>query len=418
MWLELGGHMHTMKTTSFRLPAPSKRSHVLSAQRNLKMARSAHAYVRGNTEKFYEWLSAAHTRLVPQGPAIWICGDCHLGNLGPIADRAGKIDIQIRDFDQTVIGNPAHDLIRLALSLVTAARGSDLPGVMTARILEQIMRGYEQALRGLSPGRQQRNERPESVKVVMRRALKRTWKHLIKERLRDTSPSIPLGKCFWPLSKQENAELRKLFKEETVRRLVTSLKSRNDDAQVEVLDAAYWLKGCSSLGRLRFAVLVGVRNGKHKKADLCLIDIKEAVATDAPRAPRSQIPRDHAKRVVEGARRMAPELGNRMLAARFLTRSVVIRELLPQDLKLQIDRLSAKEALKAAHFLALVIGRAHARQMDVETRNTWSSTLKRNRPRRIDSPSWLWLSVRDLMLSHEGAYLEHCRCYALQKRAA
>jgi uncharacterized protein (DUF2252 family) len=31
--------------------------------------------------------------------------------------------------DQTVIGNPARDLIRLGLSLATAARGSDLPGI-------------------------------------------------------------------------------------------------------------------------------------------------------------------------------------------------------------------------------------------------------------------------------------------------
>jgi uncharacterized protein (DUF2252 family) len=32
------------------------------------------------------------------------------------------IAIQIRDLDQTVIGNPAHDIIRLALSLATASR--------------------------------------------------------------------------------------------------------------------------------------------------------------------------------------------------------------------------------------------------------------------------------------------------------
>jgi uncharacterized protein (DUF2252 family) len=29
--------------------------------------------------------------------------------------------IKIRDLDQTVIGNPAHDIIRLALSLATAS---------------------------------------------------------------------------------------------------------------------------------------------------------------------------------------------------------------------------------------------------------------------------------------------------------
>jgi uncharacterized protein (DUF2252 family) len=51
-------------------------------------------------------------------------------------------------FDQTVIGNPNHDLIRLALSLSSAARGSDLPGVTTAHMLEQMMIGYQKALKG------------------------------------------------------------------------------------------------------------------------------------------------------------------------------------------------------------------------------------------------------------------------------
>jgi len=73
------------------------------------MARSAHAYVRGNTGKLYEWL-AADGRVHPQGPSVWICGDCHLGNLGPIADADGNVQIQIRDLDQTVIGDPAHSI--------------------------------------------------------------------------------------------------------------------------------------------------------------------------------------------------------------------------------------------------------------------------------------------------------------------
>ena len=107
------------------------------------MARSAHAYVRGNTLKFYEWLESAGGKLVPEGPPVWICGDCHLGNLGPVADARGRVKIAIRDLDQTVIGSPAHDLIRLGLSLATAIRGSDLPGVTTAIMLEQMVEGYE-----------------------------------------------------------------------------------------------------------------------------------------------------------------------------------------------------------------------------------------------------------------------------------
>jgi uncharacterized protein (DUF2252 family) len=34
-----------------------------------------------------------------------------------VAEAKGRIEIEIRDLDQTVIGNPAHDLIRLGLSL-------------------------------------------------------------------------------------------------------------------------------------------------------------------------------------------------------------------------------------------------------------------------------------------------------------
>jgi len=51
------------------------------------------------------------------------------------------VKIEIRDLDQTVVGNPAHDLIRLGLSLATAIRGSDLPGVTTALMLEQMIDG-------------------------------------------------------------------------------------------------------------------------------------------------------------------------------------------------------------------------------------------------------------------------------------
>jgi uncharacterized protein (DUF2252 family) len=51
--------------------------------------------------------------------------------------------------------------------------------------------------------------------------------------------------------------------------------------------------------------------------------------------------RDNAQRVVRGARNLAPFLGERMLAMRILGTSVVIRELLPQDLKLEMEAIGA-----------------------------------------------------------------------------
>jgi uncharacterized protein (DUF2252 family) len=135
-----------MKNKSKNYPSFAERSTVLHQRRNLKMASSAHAYVRGNTLRFYEWLAEANKRRIPQGPPVWICGDCHVGNLGPLADTDEQTDIKIRDLDHSIIGNPAHDLIRLGLSLAMAARGSDLPGVTTAKMIEQLTEGYEEAL--------------------------------------------------------------------------------------------------------------------------------------------------------------------------------------------------------------------------------------------------------------------------------
>src|SRR6476620_3444600 len=118
-----------MTNPKFEPPPPDGRRALLTAQRNHKMARSVHAYVRGSTVQFYEWLERVESGALPEGPEIWLGCDCHVGNLGPVANAQGKIDVQIRDLDQTVVGNPAHDLIRLGLSLATAARDSDLSGV-------------------------------------------------------------------------------------------------------------------------------------------------------------------------------------------------------------------------------------------------------------------------------------------------
>jgi uncharacterized protein (DUF2252 family) len=377
------------------------------------MAGSAHAYVRGSTAQFYRWLEERGARAVPRGPPIWICGDCHAGNLGPLAAANGKIHVQIRDLDQTVIGNPNHDLIRLALSLASAVRGSDLPGVTTAHMLEQMMIGYQRALKGPRAQNQIESDKPESVRVVMRKAMSRTWKHLAKERLKDMKPNIPRGERFWMLSKQEDKAIATLFTNEAVRKLVTSLKSRPAEAKVEVLDAAYWMKGCSSLGRLRFAVLLNISTGKSKDDEFCLIDIKEATPAVAPRAAGAGMPRDNGKRVVEGAKHLSPALGDRMMAERLLGRSVVIRELMPQDLKLDIDQLSREEAVNSARYLAEVVGKAHARQMDPATRRQFLASFKVRKSAQLDAPSWLWSGVVELTSVHEAAYLAHCRKYAL-----
>ena len=296
-----------------------------------------------------------------------------------------------------------------------AARSSDLPGVITAKMMEVLVEGYESAFR---PGDDLRlGKKPKSVRVALKTAHRRTWKELAHERTQGKTVHIPLGKRFWSASRQERKEITALVESAPARALLTALRHREDDAAIKMLDTAYWMKGCSSLGLLRFAVLLDVNEQASESSDLCLFDIKEAVTAAAPRYRDAGMPRDNAERVVTGARHLAPHLGSRMLATRLLERPVFVRELLPQDLKLEIDHVSQEEALRAARYLARVVGQAHARQMDEATCRAWYTELARQRSKTLEVPSWLWRSVVDLVANHERAYLEHCRRYALAEQA-
>jgi uncharacterized protein (DUF2252 family) len=56
--------------------SPDARASALSKTRNAKMARSPHAYVRRNTIAI---TNGSQSGTLPEGPAIWICGDCDIG---------------------------------------------------------------------------------------------------------------------------------------------------------------------------------------------------------------------------------------------------------------------------------------------------------------------------------------------------
>ena len=390
-------------------PIPSQRSATLNAKRELKMARSAHAFVRGSTSQFYKWLASPQTTSIPQGPPVWICGDCHIGNLGPIGHHSATAVVEMRDLDQTVIGNPAHDLLRLALSLAMAARSSDLPGVTTARLTEDLVAGYEAAFEGEAVS-EQIDELPPPIRLVMKRAVKRTSKRLLDERI-GARKSIPIGKQFWELSDEERDAVTRLVEQEPIRGLITALEGNDAQRPITLVDATFWVKGCSSLGLWRVAALVEYR--EKKKRTLALLDIKQAVEAVAPWATDTNTGLAPGMRVLQGAKRLAPALGSRMLAGAILDRSVFIRELLPQDLKLELDHVDADEARRLAYYLGMVVGRAHRRQMDGDATRAWTAELASHRTKNLDAPSWLWQALVELVALHEHAYLEHCRRYAL-----
>jgi uncharacterized protein (DUF2252 family) len=402
-----------------RLPiSAEERAPLLDARREAKMTASAHAYVRGSTKQYYKWLAGRSGRSLPKAPAIWISGDCHVGNFGPVGAKTGEIEIELRDLDQTVIGSPAHDVVRLALSMAMAVRASGLPGAVTARVVERIARGYEIVLEGRASHREfVLTKPPADVTKVLRAAGRRSRKELFAERVGKAPRIIPMGNRFWPLTTHEREAVEKLVETKKIRTLVTGLASRDDDADVSLVDAAYWVKGCSSLGLWRCAALLEIGSHKSLKnkatSTLALIDIKEARHALAPRSPSSPPLKHHGDRVVLGARALSPALGERMAYATLLDRDVFVRELLPQDLKFELSELTEKSACAVAYYLANVVAIAHARQLSVDDCAAWLEVFRKGHAPNMTAPAWLWHSTVDLVALHEAAYLEHCREHAL-----
>jgi uncharacterized protein (DUF2252 family) len=396
-----------------RLPiSPEERLPLLDARREAKMTSSAHAYVRGSTKRFYEWLASSRGQSLPDAPSIWIGGDCHVGNLGPVAAKDAEISIQLRDLDQTVVGSPAHDVVRLSLSLAMAVRASGLPGAVTAHVVESVARGYEVVLEAAASEREFLLEKPpEQVTSVLREARTRSRKQLFAERIGKAAGKIPMGKRFWPLLPEERDAVEALVGSTKAKKLITGLASRDDDAAVELIDAAYWVKGCSSLGLWRAAALVRVGTGKDRS--LALIDIKQAMAPLSPHTHDAKLPSHEGERVVAGAQALSPSLGDRMAPADILDKQVFVRELLPQDLKFELETLKEAEALAIGSYLASVVASAHARQLSPAEAGGWLETFRKSNAQNMTAPDWLWAAVVDLVALHEGAYLEHCRKHAL-----
>lgn len=389
---------------------------LLEQRRDMKMSRDAHAYVRGSTARFYDWLATGEGQALPTGPMVWICGDAHVGNMGPIACSDGEVAVEIRDLDQTVVGNPVHDLVRLSLSLAMAARSSDLPGVVTALLVEELMMGYLEALGGRPPA--STTKESAAVRFVVREANKRSFRHLHRDRLGDADAlKLRQGLRFWPLSEEERSDVDAFLDRDRIRALVTLPKHRDEDADIRVADAAFWVKGCSSLGLWRCAALLEIAGGKGRRG-FCLLDIKQAVSPLAPRAEGSTLPTHFGERVVEGARSLSPVLGHRMVSGTIAGRAVFVRELLPQDLKIELEMLDESEARATARALARLLGTAHVRQMDRAHQKAWTKSLRAATSKSIHAPSWLWRSVVDLVGIHERAYLEHCRQHALARARA
>ena len=276
----------------------------------------------------------------------------------------------MRDLDQTVIGNPAHDLVRLALSLAMAARSSDLPGVTTARMTEDLVAGYERAFEGERAVRGDR--RPAAADPARHEA--RGQAHLEapvrRAARRATRGKIPLGRRFWRLADDERDGDRASSS--------SSSRSASWSTKLEERDAED-AESRSSTPRSGSRAAARSACGAPPCSSSSARRAKKGEARRVARAARHQAS-GRAGRAVGRGRRSGPRAGRararRCAAARAGARRAHGRGDAARSLGVRARAVAAgsqgrarssstpSDARAVAYYLGMVVGRAHRRQLD------------------------------------------------------
>lgn len=98
---------------------------------------------------YYLWVArwAATLPKLNDAPRVWSVGDLHMENFGTWRDAEGRLIWGVNDFDESHVGPYTNDLVRLATSVLLAARTRQLQ-ISERKASAVILSGYVSALQG------------------------------------------------------------------------------------------------------------------------------------------------------------------------------------------------------------------------------------------------------------------------------
>jgi uncharacterized protein (DUF2252 family) len=297
----------------------------------------------------------------PLAPEGLIVGDLHLENFGIYRGMSGDLTFDVNDFDDVGYGPLDVDLKRLCTSALL------LPGLAhgvrhaAAKAIAAAWADELSKLGGRFP------IPPWGASKAEGRI-----KELLSERGHKDRPEM-VARCA-PEKGHDRLEQGVKFVRpgkqwsEVVKRAVAEylsnlaqLKAPDAPEGWNVLDLAYRFKGLGSLGRLRFAVLLG--HGSERR----LIELKEARSSAMDDARGRPPLRDRGRVQTAAIRRLQADPWPRVAATSFGSLAALGRENEPEEEKVGSDRFAAgdskHEELNAyARQCGQVLARLHARE--------------------------------------------------------
>jgi hypothetical protein len=299
----------------------------------------------------------------PSAPDGVIVGDLHLENFGTYRGASGALVFDVNDFDEVGSGPLDLDLRRLCTSAML------LPGLergprraAASHVARAWAEGVER-LGGRFPIPAWGLDKAEGwLQRLLQEKGRRTEPELVarvapgkgRRRFGEDGDPPRFAHPAAPWSRQVEAALVEY------REHLKQLKADVPVKDWELLDVAYRFKGTGSLGRIRFAALLG------KGEERMLLELKEASRSALDQARDRQAPIGGRARVQTAAiRRMQGDPWPRVAAAHLGKFPVLVREIQPEEEKLGCARFAdagERDQLPAyARQCGEVLARLHCR---------------------------------------------------------
>jgi uncharacterized protein (DUF2252 family) len=376
-----------------------------------RMASSPFAFLRGAAPLFYHILAAVPDLAAgPEGEG-WIVGDLHAENFGayrPMSHHAddtlehedasdfSNVAFSLNDFDDAIVGPLRLDLIRFTTSLLLAFRSIGLKGSEAVAACDLMLQAYCSAFfDGIEPA-----VVPRAVDELVRRSSARSAKELLEDRteVRGHRRVFMRGPRYRDLPDEILAELPRALD-----RYADSLTNGEKAHRKHwtVADASHRIAGTGSLGVLRVAILLGIKDGKEPR---WILDMKAEGQPSACLLGIAARP-DGAQRVVDATRALL-QMPPRMLGVTELQgQSMFVRRLAPQEDKIDFLTVRSAESVGLAAFFGSLVGKAHKRAVTIAPKRPWTAS---------DREAILERAIR-LCGLHEAIYLWHGRLTAAKR---
>ncbi len=232
---------------------------------SLKLARlelSAFSFFRGTYHIFCSDIQDGQFRKWPTTSASGpIVGDLHTENFGTFRAIDNKIVYDINDFDETTTSHYEYDLRRLATGVLLAAHDNQQRTGDGLNAAEACVRSYLQTLIRFEKAKSrqafQETSSPKLVQRLRGTAQEKKRTAMLKDIVTESTP----GAFRFVASEKHHAvpDKERLAIARAVPKFLRTVLApqRSNPKKYKLLDVAFRIAGCGSLGRHRYALLFG-----------------------------------------------------------------------------------------------------------------------------------------------------------------